>query len=98
MDPQSSPQPEFRLGHYVLLQEVGLGAVSTVYEARDELLGRTVALKVLDLPRSMRPGQEEERVARLKREARAMASLSHPNIVTIHDVGEQDGLYYLVME
>ncbi|HZT43824.1 MAG TPA: protein kinase [Chthonomonadaceae bacterium] len=98
MDPQSAQQPEIRLGHYVLVQEVGRGAVSTVYEARDLELGRTVALKVLDLPRSLQPGQDEDRIARLKREARAMARLSHPNIVTVHELAEQDGTYYLVME
>jgi Tol biopolymer transport system component len=64
-----------------------------VYRARDEQLGRDVALKVVG-----RAGAGSERVARFLREARAAAALTHPNVLVVHDVGEQDGVPYLVSE
>lgn len=85
------------LGHYRLVREAGRGGMSTVYEAVDTRLGRTVALKVLEMPLSLLSGHEDG-VARMQREARAIASLSHPNVVTIYDVGQEDDLHYLVME
>ena len=89
---------ETRLGNYVLLRAAGRGAMSAVYEAEDARLGRTVAVKILSVPPHLLPEQRKAMVERMKREAQALASLSHPNVVTIYTVGEQDGLHYLVME
>ncbi len=83
-----------RLGHYEVLGPLGAGGMGEVYRALDPRLDRTVALKVL-------PGDlasDPERRQRFEREARAASRLSHPHICTIHDIGEQDGQPYLVME
>ncbi len=87
-----------RLGHYELVREIGGGGMSTVYEAIDERLGRTVALKVLTLPPYLTQEQAALLIERLKREARAAGRLTHPNIVTVYDVGEEDGHHYIAME
>ncbi|HMF14098.1 MAG TPA: serine/threonine-protein kinase, partial [Gemmataceae bacterium] len=76
-----------RIGRYPLLQELGRGGMGVVYKARDELLDRDVALKLV---RGATLGRSED-VERFYREARAAAKLEHPNIVQIHDVGEADG-------
>jgi len=82
-----------KLGKYVVVGEVGQGGMATVYKARDEVLGKTVAIKVL------RPEliDGEQYLDRFKREAQIVASLEHPNIVSVFDYGCQDGLYYFVM-
>ncbi len=85
-------------GHYQILREAGRGGMSLVYEALDNRIGRRVALKVLSVPHSLSPEMREAMIARLKREARAIARLSHPNIVTIYDIGEEAGQHYIVME
>lgn len=79
---------------YILLEKVGEGGMALVYKARCQLLNRYVAIKIL------RPEftADEEFVKKFKRESMAAASISHPNIVGIYDVGEQDGIYYIVME
>lgn len=79
---------------YAILEGIGGGGMAVVFKARDTLLNRIVAIKVL------RPefSEDNEFVRRFKREAQAAASLSHPNIINIYDVGQQDGLYYIVME
>ncbi|AYO30408.1 Stk1 family PASTA domain-containing Ser/Thr kinase [Biomaibacter acetigenes] len=79
---------------YTILEEIGGGGMAVVYRARDTLLNRIVAIKVL------RPefSGHNDFVRRFRREAQAAASLSHPNIVSIYDVGQQNGLYYIVME
>lgn len=79
---------------YVILEEIGGGGMAVVYKARCNLLNRIVAIKVL------RPeySNDENFVMRFRREAQAAASLSHPNIVNIYDVGQEDGIYYIVME
>ncbi|HHY71359.1 MAG TPA: Stk1 family PASTA domain-containing Ser/Thr kinase [Thermoanaerobacterales bacterium] len=79
---------------YTVLEEVSGGGMAVVYKARCNLLNRIVAIKVL---KSEFAG-DEDFVRRFRREAQAAASLSHPNIVGIYDVGEEDGLYYIVME
>ena len=76
-----------RIGRYALLQELGRGGMGVVYKARDELLDRDVALKLV---RGAMLGRNED-VERFYREAKAAAKLEHPNIVQIHDVGEADG-------
>lgn len=79
---------------YLLIEKIGEGGMALVYKAKCQLLNRYVAVKLL------RPEftADEEFVKKFKRESLAAASLSHPNIVGIYDVGEQDGIYYIVME
>ena len=83
-----------RLGPYVVQSLLGAGGMGEVYRARDTRLDRTVAIKVLPHALSYSP----ERRQRFEREARSIASLQHPNICTLYDVGKQDGTEYLVME
>ncbi len=82
------------LGGYRILREIGRGGMAVVYEAYQPSLKRRVAIKVL--PPQM--AFDAAFVARLLQEARAAAQFNHPNIVTIHDVGEAGGLYFIVME
>lgn len=81
-------------GRYVVIERVGSGGMAEVYRARDELLGREVALKVLH----QRFAQDRSFVERFKREAQAAANLNHPNIVSLFDYGSDDGTYFIVME
>src|SRR5215210_3585600 len=81
-------------GRYDVEERVGSGGMSSVYRARDRLLERQVALKVLHEHHSA----DEEFVERFRREARAVARLSHPNIVTVIDRGEVDGRQFIVFE
>lgn len=83
-----------RLGRYEIRAELGRGGMARVYHAVDTLLQRPVALKVLAAQLSLDP----EFIRRFEREATTAANLHHPAIVTIYDVGEQDGLYYIAME
>lgn len=85
--------PDTLAGRYDLHEPLGSGGMATVYAAHDRLLDREVAVKLLD-PTSSVPQLRE----RFLREARAAASLSHPNAVAVHDVGEDGGQPYLVME
>jgi Tol biopolymer transport system component len=82
------------LAHYKILAKIGQGGMGEVYRARDTKLDREVALKVLPPEMADAPG----RLDRFEREARAVAALKHPNIVTIHSVEEVDGLHFLTME
>lgn len=81
-------------GRYELIEKIGAGGMAIVYKARCHLLNRYVAVKIL------RPElvEDENFVKRFKRESQAAASLSHPNIVNVYDVGQEDGIYYIVME
>ena len=79
---------------YELEELVGTGGMSSVYRAHDRLLDRKVALKVLHEQYT----DDEEYVERFRREARAVAALSHPNIVTVIDRGEHDGRQFIVFE
>ncbi|NNU89366.1 Stk1 family PASTA domain-containing Ser/Thr kinase [Anoxybacillus sp. CHMUD] len=81
-------------GRYKLLQLIGGGGMANVYLARDIILDRDVAVKVLRLDFV----NDELFIKRFRREAQAATSLNHENIVTIYDVGEDDGIYYMVME
>jgi ferredoxin/hemoglobin-like flavoprotein/tRNA A-37 threonylcarbamoyl transferase component Bud32 len=85
-----------RLGKYVELSLIGQGAMGRVYRGRDPVLDRRVAIKTI-LPGSG-VFHEEAMVRRFQREARIAASLNHPGIVTIHELGEEGGFFYLVME
>lgn len=92
------PLPYSILGHYQLLREAGRGGMSVVYEAIDNRIDRRVALKLLLLQIPITPEAQDARLARFKRESRAIARLSHPNIVTIYDIGEEDQQHFIVME
>ncbi len=82
------------LSHYKITATLGIGGMGEVYHAEDSKLGRRVALKIL--PSDM--AADPERLERFQREAKVVASLNHPNIVTIHSVEEADGLQFLTME
>ena len=86
--------PGHRLGPYEILSSLGAGGMGEVYEARDTRLGRTVAIKVL--PEAL--AADAAARARFEREARAVSRLAHPNVCTLHDVGEEEGVHFLVME
>jgi hypothetical protein len=82
------------LGHYHVVSKIGEGGMGAVYRARDEVLHRDVALKVV----SKSSGPDQSANQNLLQEAGASSGLSHPNICTIHEVGETDGELYIVME
>jgi serine/threonine-protein kinase len=82
------------LGHYTVGALIGAGAMGSVYRATDTKLGRDVALKVL--PADM--ARDPDRLARFRREARAVAALNHPHIVMLHSVDEDRGVHFLTME
>src|SRR6202051_183080 len=83
-----------KLGPYEILSAIGAGGMGEVYKARDTRLDRIVAIKVLPTHLADRSELRE----RFEREARTIASLNHPGICTLHDIGQQDGADYLVME
>ena len=83
-----------RLGPYEIVAPLGAGGMGEVYRARDTRLGREVAVKVL--PELF--ANDADRLARFEREARAVAALSHPNILAIHDYGTHEAITYVVME
>jgi len=83
-----------KLGPYEIQSQLGAGGMGEVYRALDTRLDRTVAVKVLASHLSSAPELKQ----RMEREARAISSLNHPNICTLHDIGSQDGTNYLVME
>jgi serine/threonine protein kinase len=83
-----------RIGPYEILAPLGFGGMGEVYHARDPRLQRAVAIKIL----SSSHGSVDGGLERFQREARAVARLSHPHICTLHDIGQQDGVPFLVME
>jgi Tol biopolymer transport system component len=87
-------QPGTRFGPYEVVALIGSGGMGEVYRARDTRLGRDVAIKVLPAEFAAEP----ERLRRFELEARAVAALSHPNILAIHDVGTHEAIPYLVTE
>jgi Tol biopolymer transport system component len=91
--PPTTLPPGTRLGSYEIVSFLGAGGMGTVYRARDSRLGRDVALKVLP-----RGSDDPGRLRRFQTEAKAAAALSHPHIVSVHDVGETDGTAYIVSE
>ena len=82
-----SLQPGHKLAHYEIVEPIGKGGMGEVYRARDGKLGRDVAIKVL--PDEF--AENEERLARFKREAKVLASLNHPGIAAIHGLEESEG-------
>jgi eukaryotic-like serine/threonine-protein kinase len=85
-------------GRYRLLSRLGSGGMGTVWRARDEVLGREVAVKEVTFPHGLSVADREVLRERTRREARAAARLDHPSAVTVYDVVEEDGAPYLVME
>ena len=83
-----------KLGPYEIQSPLGAGGMGEVYRASDTRLGRDVAIKVL--PQSF--ASDADRLRRFEQEARAIAALNHPNILAVHDIGEQDGIRYIVTE
>ena len=83
-----------KLGHYEILSLLGKGGMGEVWRAKDTKLGREVAIKTL--PEEF--AKDTNRLARIEREAKLLASLNHPHICTLHDFGDQDGTHFLVME
>jgi Tol biopolymer transport system component len=84
----------FKLGPYEIVAPLGAGGMGEVYQARDTRLDRTVAIKVLPSHLS----DDATRRQRFEREAKAVSSLNHPHICTLHDIGRQDGIDFIVME
>ncbi|MFC6536812.1 serine/threonine-protein kinase [Nonomuraea salmonea] len=85
-------------GRYQLLRELGRGGMGVVWEGRDTLLNRQVAIKEVLLPDNLSPGDKERQLLRTAREARTAARLNHPSVVAIYDVVEEGGRPWIVME
>src|SRR6266446_7543318 len=86
--------PGTKLGPYEITAPLGAGGMGEVYRARDTRLDRTIAIKILPAQFSSDPVRKQ----RFEREAKTISSLNHPHVCTLHDVGSQDGVDYLVME
>jgi Tol biopolymer transport system component len=93
-DERSALAPGIRLGPYEVLASLGAGGMGEVYRARDERLGREVAVKVLHAESSADP----DRIRRFEQEARAAGALNHPNVLVVFDTGEHEGAPFVVFE
>ncbi|MCC6145703.1 MAG: protein kinase, partial [Candidatus Hydrogenedentes bacterium] len=87
-----------KLGRYEIVRELGKGAMGVVYEGRDPNIGRRVAIKTARRDVIQASGMGEELMERFLREAQAAGALNHPNIITIYDADEEDGIAYIAME
>ncbi|HEY8231864.1 MAG TPA: serine/threonine-protein kinase, partial [Vicinamibacteria bacterium] len=94
MSPAHDRMDRERIGKYKIVGELGRGTMGEVYKAHDPVLNRFVALKTLPA----RLGPDDETLQRFHREAQAAALLNHPNIVTVHDFGREQGLLFIAME
>jgi predicted ATPase len=90
----STLSPGARFGSYEILQRLGAGGMGEVYRAKDSRLDREVAIKTLSLDR----GSHQEALSRFEQEARSASALNHPNIVTIYELGHENGTRYIAME
>ena len=95
---ESAPRIGTRVGKYQILRALGRGGMGVVYEAEDTGLNRRVAIKFLPPAKDGADGGERTATERFVQEARATAKLSHPNILAIHDIGQEAGAWYMVME
>lgn len=95
MADQEMPQ---KLGRYMIVRELGKGAMGVVYEGNDPNIGRRVAIKTARRDVMASSGMADEMMERFLREARAAGALNHPNIITIYDAGEENGIAYIAME
>jgi serine/threonine-protein kinase len=86
-----------KAGRYQIIAELGRGSMGVVYQGFDPIIGRTVAIKTM-LTEGLAPAEFQEFKARFQREAQAAGALTHPNIVTVYDFGEDAGILYLAME
>ena len=84
------------IGRYEILERIGQGAMGEVYKARDTVLTRFVAVKTIAAAARLR--WDDSLTERFRREAQAAAGLNHPNIITVHDFGEEQGTFYMAME
>src|SRR5437016_3128133 len=82
------------ISHYRILQQLGAGGMGEVYLAEDTRLGRKVALKLLPAEFT----KDADRVRRFEQEARAASALNHPNIITIYDIAQADGIHFIATE
>src|SRR5262245_35854893 len=94
MSPTLDLVRERHFSHYEVIERLGAGGMGEVYRARDQALGREVAIKVL----RERMVSDPERLARFEQEARAASALNHPNIVTIYEIGRVAAMPYIAME
>jgi serine/threonine protein kinase/WD40 repeat protein len=94
LEPEKPLSPKTRLGPYEITALIGSGGMGQVYRARDTRLGRDVAIKVLPIVFANDP----DRLRRFEQEARAVAALNHPNILSVHDIGVHDELHFIVTE
>src|SRR6204780_4752051 len=90
--------PMEKIGRYQVLGEIGRGAMGVVYRAQDPAIGRIIAIKTIRLSDFTDEAERERLRERLFREAQSAGMLSHPNIVTIYDIAEENGLAYIFME
>ena len=86
-----------KAGRYHIVGELGRGSMGIVYQGFDPVIGRTVAIKTM-LPEGLSPQEIEEYKTRFQREAMAAGILAHPNIITVYDFGEDQGVFYLALE
>src|ERR1700722_5129871 len=87
-----------KAGRYELMQELGRGSMGIVYRAHDPMIGRTVAVKTVQITAEVAGMSHGELLKRFQTEARAAGLLAHPNIVVVYDAGEDDGRFYITME
>src|SRR6202167_1454110 len=90
----SALSPGTRFGNYEILQRLGAGGMGEVYRAKDTRLDREVAIKTL----SLEACSQSDALSRFEQEARSASALNHPNIVTIYELGHENGTHYIAME
>src|SRR6185295_3955390 len=96
---RQAPDPTEIAGRYIVEKKLGAGAFGTVYKARDKVMKRMVAIKTMRLDSLAAAGADlDEMLKRFQQEAIRAGNLKHPNIVTMYDLGDWEGLSYIAME